>query len=257
MKKNYTISIPKKFFWTIYLPLALIVIGFGSASGIMIIDRIIMPNFSDVKNKDMVSVPELVGIKSDIARQKLYDIGLRLQIHDKEYSDSYELDMIMNQQPEAGKMVKKGRHIIAITSKGSEIDTIPDVRKMAEGVGKKILREAGFGEINVNRAYSDRYPKDCIIATSPEQGTIVSREYPVEIVLSKGPRPTHAVVPNVVGDLLSSAKEKIEENGLHVGEINYKTQSVSKPGTVISQSISPGTHAPLESYIDLVIAAKK
>jgi len=91
--------------------------------------------------------------------------------------------------------------------------------------------------------------------TNPPRGTIISREVCVEITVSKGPKPTHAEVPNVIGETLSDAKRLVEESGLNVGKVEYRMNTPTRPGTVISQSVSPGTNAPLESAVDLVISA--
>jgi len=257
MKKNYTISISIEKFWTIILPVAFISIFFGGIAGILVVDRIVIPNLPGIANRGIIEVPDIVNMDREKAREQLYSIGLRLQIQSKEYNNSLMNDVIISQQPESNTKVKKGRHVFVVVSKGPEIDTIPDVRDLSELSGKNILRKAGFGNIKVTRAYSEKTLKDNIINTNPKRNLLISREAPIEVTVSKGPRPTHTQVPNVIGDILSEAKQKIEDNGLRLGTISYKVTSKSRPGSVISQSASPGINAPLESAINLVVAANK
>lgn len=257
MKKNYTISVTVEKFWTIILPLAIIFIFAGGATGVFVVDRIIIPNLPGIANRGIVKVPNILNISHEEARQALYNVGLRLNVQSKEYNDTLPNSMIVSQQPSADQKVKKGRHVNVILSKGSETSTLPDLKNLTERMGKNKLREAGFANIRVNKIFSDKVPMEHVITTHPKKGTTISREIIVELSISKGPRPTHAQVPNVVGDLLSEAKQKIADSGLRLGKINYKISNTAKPGSVISQSISPGTNAPLESKINLVLSAKK
>ncbi|MBN1983680.1 MAG: PASTA domain-containing protein [Chitinivibrionales bacterium] len=259
MKKNYTInvSIPSFTFWRIFIPGLLLCIIIGSFVGIVIIDQIIMPRLPGVQNKGAVKVPSIVKQSYEQARQSLYNIGLRLEVQEREYSDSIDKDIVLHQEPAAGQTVKRGRHILVIVSKGSEVSTIPDVRRMNERAGRGALRDAGFTNIKIYRAFNDNVEKDQIINTNPGRGTTISREVPVEVVLSKGGKPTHAQVPNLVGDLVSEAKRKIEEAGLSVGALEYKVTQSGKPGCIISQSVSPGSNAPLETPINLIISSSK
>jgi serine/threonine-protein kinase len=257
MKKNYTINISIEKFWTIILPVAFISIFFGGIAGIFVVDRIIIPNLPGIANRGVIKVPDIINMDSQKARELLYGIGLRLHVQGSEYDNSLMRDVIISQQPAADTIVKKGRHVFVVVSRGPEIDTVPDVRNLTELKGKNILRKAGFGNINITRAYSDKTLKDNIINTNPKRNLLISREAPIEVTVSRGPRPTHAKVPNVIGDILSEAKKKIEDNGLKIGKISYKVTSKSRPGSIISQSASPGNNAPLESAINLVVAANK
>ncbi len=255
MKKNYTISISARKFWTLFVPLTILIMIIGGISGLLIVDRYIMPNISGVKNRGVLKVPEIVNMHWEEARQSLYDVGLRLQIQSWEYNDTIDRNYIINQNPLPVEDVKRGRHIFAIVSKGEEVDTIPNVIRMKERIGKNLLRDAGFSNIIVYKSYNEIIEKDHIARTVPARGTVTSREIPVEVTISKGPKPTHAEVPNVIGETLAEAKKRIEENDLFVGKIEYKVGISSRPGSVISQSIPPGSNAPLDSRINLVVSA--
>jgi serine/threonine-protein kinase len=255
MKKNYTISITARKFWTLFVPLTILLMIIGGISGLLLVDRFIMPNISGVKNRGILTVPKIGATDWEEARQSLYDVGLRLQIQSWEYNDTIERNYIISQNPLPGEDVKRGRHIFAIVSKGKEVGAIPNVIRMKERIGKNALREAGFSNIIVYKAYSEVVDKDHIARTVPARGTVTSREIPVEVTISKGPKPTHAEVPNVIGETLAEAKKRIEESDLFVGKIEYKVGTSSRPGSVISQSIPPGSNAPLDSRINLVVSA--
>ncbi|MFP4416634.1 MAG: PASTA domain-containing protein [Chitinispirillaceae bacterium] len=256
MKKNYTISIPSKTFWTIFVPALVLFFIVGGLGGLFMVDKVIMPRVIGMNDKGEVTVPEISGMSWEQARKALYAVGLRLHVEEKQYSDDADVDMVLSQEPAPGTKVKKGRHIRTVLSKGNEIDTIPDVRRLSERGARNGLRDKGFTKLDVRKIYNSHIEKDLAVTTTPPTGTVISREVPVTLMISKGPRPTHAEVPNIVGDMLSEAKAKIQENGLAVGSIEYSKNSSSMPGTILSQSVSPGSTVPLESSINIVIASK-
>jgi serine/threonine-protein kinase len=142
-------------------------------------------------------------------------------------------------------------------SKGPEVARVSDVRQKLESLAKRELRKHGFTIGKVTKSFSDSIAKDLVISVSPAPGSAISREIPIDMVVSKGPEPTTTAVPNVVGDLLSEAKQKIEKSGFTVGTIVSRQVATSNPGIVISQSRPPGTSAAFQSSIDLVVAVGK
>lgn len=255
MKKNYTISIPVTRFWTVVVPLMFFLFFAGCIFGAIIIDRIVMPNVVGVTNKGIITVPSVIGMSYEDARNELYRVGLRMQVNDRHYDLSIPKEFIISQQPNPMENVKKNRLVGVVVSKGNENDTIPDVKKLTEYRARKILGEKGFYRINVRKVYNEKYPKDMTVCTEPSEGMVISREIPIELQISKGPRPTHTIVPNITGDMLSEARQKIEESGLSLGQIEYRQNTNMRPGTVVSQSFPPGANVPIESGINMVIAA--
>lgn len=253
MKKSYTISIPVSVFWKVVVPLAVFIMAGGMLAGVLVVDRLIMPNIVGV-NKGMVTVPSVVELELEQAREELYAVGLRCDVEVEEYSDAVAEGHILRQSPKGGVKVKKGRHIDAVVSKGPEIAPIPKVSGLSEAQAKRELRKHGFSIGDVRRAYSDEVNKDLTVKVSPAEGTTVSKEMPIQVVISDGPRPTHTVVPNVIGESLGNARAKIEESGMKVGRISHENNASLLPGTVLSQSVSPGTNVPLESSLDIVVS---
>jgi serine/threonine-protein kinase len=80
---------------------------------------------------------------------------------------------------------------------------------------------------------------------------------PLDIIISDGPKPTHATVPNLVGESLVDAKQKIEASGLVLGTLDDKNNTAVAPGTVLSQSVPPGSSLPLQSKINIIVSVAK
>jgi len=257
MKANYTINVPVRTFWLVIVPIMIFLFIVGGLSGLFITDRFIMPNIPALSSRNSVSVPEITGMEKEKARETLYKSGLRMEIQEYRYSNNVSRDIIVSQEPLKGNSVKKGRHIFVVLSKGAEISRIPDLKKLKEIDGRNLLNKAGFSRYNITKDYDEKYPLDQIAETDPPAGTVISREVTVSIVISKGPKPTHGIAPNVIGEMLSDAQTQIEDSGLKTGKIEYRIDTNIKPGIIIKQSVSPGAHVPLESKIDLIVSASR
>lgn len=112
---------------------------------------------------------------------------------------------------------------------------IGKTEKEAEGILKDNKLELG----KTTRAYSDKYPENKIIKTSPGKGERLEQQSKVDIVLSKGPKT--AEMPNLYGLPKSEALNKLKKLGIDDAKVDqsYTKQNVAK-GLIEAQSISPG-----------------
>jgi len=255
--KCYTISMPVRTFWLTFLPICFLLFAVGSLVGFFVVDRKVMPKIVGV-HRDVLPTPDVRGLEYEAARNKFYGVGLLTEVRAREFDDSVPEGNVLSQFPDPGESVKKGRKIAVTVSRGPEAAKVPSLRGVNERQARLDLRKGGFNvSANVRKAFHETVPIDAVIETFPPGGTITSRAMDVDLVVSRGPKPTHAVVPNVIGDILSEAKKKVVDAGLKVGSITYQNNATLLPGTVMSQSASPGANIPLESSVDLVISAIK
>ncbi|MDR3011878.1 MAG: PASTA domain-containing protein [Chitinispirillales bacterium] len=254
-RKSYTVSIPVKTFWLVFLPLCLLLGGGGALGGFYVVDRHVMPRIVGV-HRDMVAIPSVQGKSFEDAREAFFAIGLRSEVRGREFSEEVPEGSVIEQYPEAGEKVKKGRRISVTVSRGAEVATIPYVRRMTETQARNELRRSGFTVGSIRRTFAPQ-PPDMAIETSPPGGTTTSRAVSVDIILSRGPRPTHAEVPNVIGENLSEARRRIADAGLNVGRVTTQVNAALAPGTIASQSVAPGSKIPFEGSVDLVVSATR
>jgi serine/threonine-protein kinase len=235
----------------------MLVIILGGVFGFLFVDKAVMPKFTDLQNRNDIVVPSFTDMDVNAATQKAYDLGLRIIKKEREYSNVKPFNTVISQTPTAGENVKKGRHVFVVLSNGAEVGTIPNIENLAEGPAKSALRQAGFENISVSIRYDYKIPAQSAIETTPSAGNKTSRDVPIVLFMSKGQKPTHASVPNLVGEMFSQVQSIIDEKGLKLGKIRYETSSVLSAGQVISQSLAPGIDVPLESYIDVVVTTEK
>ncbi|MCL2219790.1 MAG: PASTA domain-containing protein [Chitinispirillia bacterium] len=252
--RNYTISMPKRTFWRVFLPLCMFLFTAGGLTAYFVVERIVMPKIVGVQ-RDLVKTPDVLGKAHEDARNAFFGVGLLTEVRGREFNEEVADGSVISQFPEPGEMVKKGRKIAVTLSRGPEAATVPSVRGMNERQARNEMSRGGFTVGNVRRAWSESQPLDAVIETFPQAGTITSRAMNVDLVISRGPRPTHAEMPNIIGESLSEARKKVEAAGLRVGKVDYRNNPSVVPGTVLSQSAAPGAKVPLESAVDITISA--
>jgi serine/threonine-protein kinase len=250
---TFTIRVPVRKFWRLYLPAAIGISVGSMLLAILFIDVLIMPGIVSI-DRGTVKVPSVQGLTLEEGREKFFGAGLLTEIKAWEYNDRIADSVVFSQTPEAGTRVKKGRRILVTVSKGKETTAVPDVKSMNERQAKVELRKSGFTIGDVKKEFNDMVAANKVIDAAPPCGTPLSREIKVDLIVSKGSRVTSVEMPTIVGETLVDAQKKIRESGLQIGTVNYKSDPSLAGGIVISQSISPGEIIPLESSVDITVS---
>ena len=253
IKKQYTISIPAGLFWKLYVPAAILLSGAAAIGGFFFIDMVVMPRVVGIE-RDLVEVPEVRKLTLEQGKEKFFAVGLLTEIRSRDYDNAIPEDGIVSQIPEPGSKVKKGRRISVVISKGKEISVIPIVKNMTERQARMELKKCGFQLGEIKKTFNDKQPAETIIDAFPPGGTTISRDMKVDLSISKGQKPTSTEMPNIVGESLAEAGKKIEKSGLKVGKISYRNSPSLLPGTVVSQSISPGEIVPLDTDVNMAVS---
>lgn len=256
MKSYYKFEISRKNFWAILVPSVIAGAVLITILAYYMVNSVIMPKFTDLSNKNEREVPKLVGKKFEDARQDCFNVGLKLakvREEDKEYSDSVKAGYIILQKPEAGKKVKKGRALSVIVSKGNEMAKVPIVKNMKLGPARTEIQKAGFEHTSIVNVYDPKVKYACIVRTEPEEGLSTSRDVNVVLHVSRGRIPAYVNVPNLVGETFASAKKKIANSNLLIGDVSYRRSE--KTGEILKQSLTAEKNAKVNSKIDLIVGA--
>lgn len=129
-------------------------------------------------------VPSVVGLESDIAKQKLEDAGFSVS-REYEYSATVETGDVIKQTPSSGSL-KKGETVTIVISQGEEKVKVPDVVGKTESDAKDSLKEAGFNVGTVTQEYSDSVDAGKVISQSVDAEKYLEKGESVNLVVSKG-----------------------------------------------------------------------
>jgi beta-lactam-binding protein with PASTA domain len=168
--------------------------------------------FANIKGKEKIKVPNVTtteNTKIDIidAIAKLQEKYLNVQIQEK-HSSQYARGIIIDQKPKPGNVVKAGRRITLVVSKGPVINKIEDYRGKSLGWLKYELRskfasdEKVLIEIREPVIYQfDESSQGTIIDQSPIPDTPIyeNRVTYISLVVSKGPKGQEKRAGNYIG----------------------------------------------------------
>ncbi|MFI9466487.1 Stk1 family PASTA domain-containing Ser/Thr kinase [Streptomyces sp. NPDC052492] len=200
------------------------------------------------KGPQTVRVPDLDGYPLDKARSLLEDEGLEPGMVTREFSDSVPKDAVVSTEPGKGTMVRAGSAVKLTVSKGSPVD-LPDVTGDDPEDARAELEEAGLKvEIATERVTSE-HDAGTVARQTPGAGGQAAEGDTVTLTLSKGPEMVE--VPDVVGDSVDEAREKLEGAGFGVKEDRGLLGLFGD--TVKDQSVDGGETAPKGSTITLRI----
>jgi len=150
--------------------------------------------------------------------------------------------------------VKEGR-VITISIAGSQKSVIiPDFYNHSYRNAKIEILDLDLVLDTVMYEFNSNIKNGHISFQIPAKGTITKTGTTVSLGVSKGTPPDYFLIPDLINYPLKKALEKIQFEGLRVGEKKYEYQPNLLPNTVIDQGFPPGLKVSIPVKIDLVIS---
>ena len=204
-----------------------------------------------------VALPNLVGEYYDsVANLENFELVLQ----EKQYSDSYEKDQIINQVPEfEGQQVVIGTKIYVTVSSGPE----PQVKKMEDLVDLDVEQAKSFLDSQeldlqylIRKEPSDTIEVGRVTRTDPVKETVLENGQTVTLWVSEGPDVETAKMPNVLGRDIELAISVLNAAGFKNIETT-EVESEKTKGVVITQSEEKNTDVDVTATIYLEYSAGK
>jgi serine/threonine-protein kinase len=218
----------------------------------LLFDFAIMPLV--VKGGAETMVPDVINLSQQAAEARLTDSGLEFVIGDEEFDSERPKGTVINQRPDGGAVIKKGRHVILTISKGSASATVPYLTGYSLREARFILEKEGLQPGNIHWLTDEDKPDGVILGSSPEEGTVMKLNAEVQLMVNRVESQQLIPVPDFTGMDLDQAEITAEENFLLIGELGYEARDNLLPETVVSQSFPPGTEVPKWTVVDLTIS---
>ncbi|HOC95635.1 MAG TPA: PASTA domain-containing protein [Candidatus Cloacimonadota bacterium] len=169
---------------------ALYIIGIGLGIiflSAFVTSQIIFPVlFGRAKN---IEVPNLVGSTISVARNDLKQLGLHVIVRDSVWSEDKKIDTILEQFPEPGKKLKPEGVVQVVVSIGSRMRPVPSLIGATYTEAYMSLRNSGFKAIVADSVYSESYPVNTVVRSSPSANKMLEQGKSVRLYLSRGPEP--------------------------------------------------------------------
>ena len=168
-------------------------------------------------------------------------------------SDTVEQGRVIDQTPDADRMVKSGTTILLTVSSGPSTDSMRNLVNYTEENARIILDNLALDlQINVVTEASD-IPAGTVIRTDPVSDTPLTAGQTVTLYVSSGPSITDTEVPGLLGLSEEKAIKKLEDANLLYEITDVETEE-DPADTVIYQSIQQGEMVPEGTTINLQVA---
>lgn len=192
-------------------------------------------------------VPNVVDMELSAALIRLQEKELYPRVSLRFSSNPETRGKILEQDPSAGTIVKAGRRISLVISRGAAQDKVGDyVGQTLDEV--KIHLQTVFGStrqlITVHEPpmyVYDKSPAGTILQQSPAPNVDLAGPTQLDFVVSRGPEQAKVKVPDLVGLPLQDAALQIEKSGIAFQFSVRTPEGRERPGTIVAQLPAPGT----------------
>ena len=198
------------------------------------------------KGKERYAVPNLQGLKQDVAEQQLKDNKLVLGDVKEEFSTEFPKGFIMRSEPASGERVKRDSQVNLVISLGVEQVSFADYKGKSGEQALNELSDAGF-DVKTKYVYSEDLPIGAVISQTPGAGQI-DKGSTITLLVSKGSE--FVFVPNVFS--VSEAKAVAALKDL---DLKPTVKKVGNKKTKVVTNVSPkvGTKVKRGSTVTITV----
>jgi serine/threonine-protein kinase len=206
-------------------------------------------------NKE-VSVPDVTGLKFDEAKLKIKKEKLVLEKDSEVFDKKTKPGRIVSQFPQQNSIVRQGRTIKVVLSKGGNGSQMPSVIGIDQREAEAILKNAGLIIGQEESLYSTDVQAGKIIDQNPKPFAIISRGLFVNLQISKGSPPEGVkLMPNVIGLKKDVAEILLTTIGITVNFDFVPASKSEDKGIVVSQSPSMNQEITSGESVNIKIGA--
>jgi len=223
-----------------------------------------------------VAIPNFTGLTVADAGQRAAAAGLSLHVENKLYSTDIPAGRIANQSPVPGAMVRRGWRVWLTESIGQQKIAIPDTLGKDERIAAIEIRRADLqtgtvASLPILSSQPGAEPGS-VIAQSPQPGASGVASPSVNLLIADpqavAPPPAGFVMPELQGQLFTSAALTLTHAGLHLAPLKTQDRpipTVNAPGstpapptapsgTIVAQSPAAGFRVDATTPIQLTVA---
>jgi eukaryotic-like serine/threonine-protein kinase len=199
-----------------------------------------------------VSVPDVTRKNVQVATRELQDAHLSANVR-RVSNATVPLDIVISQDPVAGKNVSRASTVTLLVSAGPGQKTIPFDITTGRPAADVALELRALGFIVVQTPQSNAAPKGTVFDSNPKPGTLAPVGSTVTIFVSTGPEPV--AVPQVRGLTVDDATSQLEQNGFT--SLNTPVEEASNSvaaGLVIRTDPPAGKSVPIDTRITIYVS---
>jgi len=211
-----------------------------------------MPNVTR-HGKESV-VPSVLYLTLEEAKEVLEERDLGIRVMSEKYIPDMPSGVILFQTPDPEFVIKKGRNIKVVLSKGTKLTTVPDLRGVSLRQAEIMLSEKDLIIGDISWTTNDSFPENVVVFSTPNFGAAVPAGLSIHLTVNQLNPQGAVIVPNFLGKSLQRAYKLAEDFDLKISEIKYIVDNSLLPRTVIEQIPKPGAEVERKTEIQLVVS---
>ncbi len=206
-----------------------------------------------IRSEDSVVVPDLVGKEVVQSLEILSGLGLNTKVSGSEFSSQIARNHVIYQDPDPGTVIKKGRDVQIVFSKGIQSIITPSLTRMTLQDVDMLLSENGLSLKSKSYMHCDDIPAQTVISQNPEPGSEIQQGAGIDVLISLGRAPIAYCMSNLKNMAVNDAIVFIEQNRMKLGELKNVLTDSAQPEAVTHQFPPPGMMIREGATIDLTV----
>ncbi|WP_051552232.1 Stk1 family PASTA domain-containing Ser/Thr kinase [Nocardioides sp. URHA0020] len=198
------------------------------------------------------ATPGVLGMTQKAAERELDAAGLDTEKGPPAYSETVAAGRVVSTDPEPGSKVLTGGTVTIVLSLGKERYDVPKLKGLTEDEAQDALADGHLGFGTTAEKWSDTVAAGVVISSSPKVGTTLRRDAPVDLVVSKGPKPVK--LQDWVGKDADDALAWFKDQGLTGKVADEQYSDTVDDGDVISMDPPAGTTVHRGDNVSVVVS---
>ena len=239
------------------LLILIIVAIVGVLVGLSVLVITSIKNATNIEQNTDYEVKNYVGSLLSEVKDELDRNNINYEIQ-YENTEEYEPGTIIAQNIAEGMVISEKSAVsklILTVAAPLEATELADYAGMPFSDAYRMLSNLGY-VVSLRSMPSDEFDEDTVIRTEPEAGSTVNVGDAVCIVYATAP--TSSLIPDLRGDSLETARTKLAELNLVIGQIDGSPEVLALPESqqfVMTTTPAAGTSVPRRSSIKIIVGS--
>ena len=206
-----------------------------------------------IQGEEPVIVPDLVGKDVLYGLEILADLGLNTRVKGTAYHDRVPKNHVIDQDPDAGTAIKRGRDVKIRVSRGPETIIMPNLSGLSLQQSRIVLTENGLCLGTVANMINARFAAGQVMAQNPPSSKVVAHDTCADLLVSRGPFSPAFPMADLTGLRLETAIKRLEQLQLTLGNIRVIDTAGRPLETIVDQMPLAGHRVITGSHVNLTV----
>lgn len=201
--------------------------------------------------------PDLAGMTREQAIAALEERGLAWggTANEGRYSEEVPAGQIVQQQPAAGGLVKRGSRVAVVLSLGPQRQAVPELLGLSVAAAETTAGSAGLHLGRALSVWDSSGRPGTVVAQRPAAGANVRAESPVDLLVAQGGRDDAYVMPDLVSRDYETVRRRFSGQGFRFEAPRTEAYEGIPRGVILRQEPLAGHPVTRRDAILLVVSS--